>query len=350
MNNISTSDISIVTVTYNSMRFLNQYFKSIIDQNVKCKEVIIIDSGSTDKTLTSVRKIKDKQKGKLTINILESINNIGYTGGNNLGAKNAKGDYLFFLGPDSKIDKNCLSSLVKKAKLFKGKDFILICRQKRYDTGEFLFDGICTDIFQFPFRLFNADSPKTSKPPFYCDGTAIFISQSTFNTLGQFDENLFLFCEDIDLSWKAHLMKIPLINVPEAIVYHYSGGSLSGGIVKAGEYTTTYMRRYLGERNTITNFLKNYSVFSLVFILPIYFFINLFEMFVFILFGRSKVAYQYLAAWWWNIKKFKPILQKRRWIQKRRKIGDWEILKKLYFGSGKFNAFIKIKIPTFENV
>lgn len=341
---------SIITVTYNSLKFLDGYYRSIIEQTDNQTEVIFVDSLSKDKTKEKIKKIILESQGKLRVKLLESLKNIGYAEGNNWGVKEATGEYLFFLGPDTKLEKKCLQNLLEKARKIKEKDFILLCRQKRYDSGEFLFDGICLDIFSFPYRLYNADCPQNSKPPFYCDGTAIFLPKKTFMKLGQFDADLFLFCDDIDLSWKAHLLKIPLISVPQAVVYHYSGGSLSGGIRREEKYRTTYMRRYLGERNTIINFLKNYSILTLIWILPIYLAINVFEIVIFSLFGRGKVAYQYLAAWWWNVKKIKRILQKRRWIQKRRKINDGEILKKLYFGSGKFNAFIKIKIPTFENL
>ncbi len=342
--------ITIITVTYNSSKFLDDYFSSIGHQKNNQLEIILVDSCSTDKTVDKIKSKIIKLKDDLKLKLIKSSKNIGYAEGNNWGVKEAMGEYLFFLGPDTKLEKKCLQNLLEKAKKIKEKDFLLLCRQKRYDSGEFLFDGICLDIFSFPYRLYKADCPQTSKPPFYCDGTAIFLPKKTFMKLGQFDADLFLFCDDIDLSWKAHLLKIPLISVPEAVVFHYSGGSLSGGIRREEKYRTTYMRRYLGERNTITNFLKNYSVLTLIWILPIYLAINVFEMTIFSLFGRGKVAYQYLAAWWWNVKKIKPILQKRRWIQKRRKVSDGEILKKLYFGSGKLNAFIKIKIPTFENL
>ncbi len=340
--------VSIITVCYNSDRFLKRYLQSIICQKVKKLEIILIDSKSNKKSLTITKEIIKSFKKKLKIKLIESDFNIGYAGGNNLGSKIAEGEYLFFLGPDTYLDNNCLKDFLKTAKQTRRKNFILVGRQKRYERGEYLFDGICTDIFQFPFKLYNDDNSLATKRMFYCDGAAIFIPHKTFNKIGRFDEALFMFADDVDLSWKAHLFKIPLLNVPQAVIYHFSGGSLKGGIIKGPKYATTYLRRYLGERNTIRNFIKNYSLFTLVWLLPIYLLINLVEIIIFFIFNRRKVSYQYLAAWWWNILCFRSTLKKRSWVQSRRKVNDWEIFKKLYFGSGKLNAFLKIKIPTFE--
>lgn len=321
---------------------------SINKQKLKNIEIFFIDSASTDKTCEIIEKNIKKYQKFFSIKIKKITKNIGFAEGNNLGAKESTGKYLFFLGPDTKLGSKTLINFISKAKKTKNKDYILIPRQKNYTSEKFLFDGICTDIFQFPYKLYDSTKPDASKKPFYCDGAAIFLPKTTFLLLGGFDSELFMFCDDIDLSWKAHLLKVPLINVSNAEVFHFSGGSLKGGIIKNNKYATTYLRRYLGERNTVRNFLKNYSFWVLLWLLPVYFSINLFEIFLFTAFGKFRVSYQYLAAIWWNVYHFKSTYQKRKWIQKRRLVNDMDILKKLYFGSGKFNSFIQIKIPTFE--
>lgn len=337
--------ISIITVSYNSLRFLDDYFASVERQDFRDLEIILVDNGSTD---GSVELVNSLTRNKPIIKLIENKKNLGFAGGNNIGAKKATGKYLFFLNPDTRLEKDCLKNLWEKAENIKDKDFILIPRQKNYKTGGFLLDGVCVDIFGYPYKIFNTDKPKMTKPLFFCDGAALFLPKRTFTKLGMFDEKLFMFNEDIDLSWKAHLLDIPLINAPEAIVYHFSGGSMRGGIRRERIYETTYFRRYMGERNAIRNILKNYSIFTLLWLLPIYSIINLVEMVVFLLARKPKVVFQYLRAWWWNIKNLGSTLSKRNFIQKARKISDLEILNKLYFGSGKLNAFLSIKVPEFE--
>lgn len=343
--------VSIITVTFNSSTFLENYFTSINNQNFKDLELIIIDSGSTDDTIT---KIQEKfiplinSSSNISLKIIKNGKNLGFTGGNNLGGFNANGEYLFFLNPDTKLEKDCIENLWLSSKENSEKDFILIPRQKNYETLQFTNDGVCVDIFGYPYKIYNSEKPKETKPPFFCDGAAMFLPKKTFGKLGAFDEELFMFNDDVDFSWRAHLFNVPLINVPRAVVFHFSGGSMRGGARKEKVYKTSYFRRYLGERNAIRNILKNYSYSMLILILPIYVLINLFEVLVFLLGCKPKAALQYLYAWGWNIQNIKSTLKRKRYIQKNRVINDRAILKKMYFGSGKLNAFLSIKIPDFE--
>lgn len=334
--------ISIITVTYNSANFLKEYFSTITNQNFDDLEIIIIDSGSSDTTAEIVAEQKARRI------IFKKTGNLGFAAGNNLAAGLASGKYLFFLNPDTKLEKNCLQFLAAKIKVIKAEDFIMIPRQKNYETKKFANDGVCVDIFGYPYKIFDADNPSKTKSVSFCDGAALFLPKNTFNRLGQFDQDLFMFNDDVDLCWKARLLGFPLINCPQSVVYHYSGGSLRGGDRKAEIYKTSYLRRYLGERNAIRNILKNYLFLTLLWVLPLYLTINLLEMLVFLLSGHPKVVFQYLKAWWWNIVNIKSTLAKRIEIQRIRNVGDLKIFKNLYFGSGKLNAFLSIKIPEFE--
>lgn len=340
--------ISIITVINNGVSFLDKYFETIAQSNFLGIEIILADSDLLLDTPRKIANYQRKYKNNFTITLLQSKNRIGFSKGNNMGVEKASGKYIFLLNPDTKLDRSCLNYLFKNAESISEKDFIIIARQKNYLTGEFLIDGVCVDIFGFPYKIYNAYHPYATKPPFYCDGAAIFMPRQTFYHLGGFDDDMFVFAEDVDLSWKAHLLGVPLYNEPQAIVYHFGGGTLKGGPRHKKVYVTSYFRRYLGERNAQRNILKNYKLINLFWVVPIYVSINLGEILVFLLMGKYKVAFQYIRAWWWNITTFKSMLKKRAWIQKRRRIGDLAILRKLYFGSGKFNAFIHIRTPKFE--
>lgn len=340
--------ISIITVINNGVPFLEKYFDSIAKTGFSGLEVILVDSDLLSDTKSKIEEFKKKYKNSFEITLIQSKKRIGFSIGNNMGVDRAKGRFVFLLNPDTKIDKNCLKYLYEKARSCKEKDFMIIARQKNYITEKFLIDGVCVDIFGFPYKIYNAYHPEETKPPFYCDGAAMFMPKATFYNLGCFDSEMFVFAEDIDLSWKAHLMNIPLYNEPRAIVYHYGGGTIKGGPRHKKVYVTSYFRRYLGERNAQRNILKNYKLINLIWVVPLYFSINIGEIFVFILTGKYRVAFQYIKAWWWNITNFKSLLRRRKWIQQRRKVGDIAMFKKLYFGSGKFNAFIQIRTPRFE--
>jgi len=327
--------ISIITVTHNSERFLPDYFDSIIRTDLFQSgkvEVLIYDAKSKDKTaeiITGYQKKYDAIKTTLG-------NNVGFAEGNNLLARQAQGYFLFILNPDTKIENITLESLIADEKK---EHAILIPRQVSFDN-EYMSNGLGMDVFGFPY-----DTGQV----FYADGAAIFLKKDLFLKLGMFDSDYYMFYEDIDLSWKAHLMGIGLFQNSEAIVYHYSGGSIDGGAVKETAYKTNTFRRYLNEKNLLQNIIKNYSCSNLLWILPIVFFITLSEIIFFLLLIKPRVSICYIKAYWWNFANIKTILKKRKWIQERRVSSDKIIMKKMYWGSAKLKFLFQIGIPKFEN-
>jgi len=70
------------------------------------------------------------------------------------------------------------------------------------------------------------------------------------------------------------------------------------------------------------------------------FYTNIFEIIFFLLILKPKIAFSYIEGWWFNIKNFDKIIEKRKWVQNNRKIPDSEIFKKMYFGSGKVKTLL----------
>src|SRR5258708_5162738 len=100
---------SVITVTYNSEKFIDSYLASVIKFLPKDGEVIIVDSGSEDKT---VEKIPKDSKIKL----IKSTENIGFGKGNNLAAKEAESEYLFLLNPDITFEEDPFKKLLDFAR------------------------------------------------------------------------------------------------------------------------------------------------------------------------------------------------------------------------------------------
>ena len=209
---------------------------------------------------------------------------------------------------------------------------------KRYlFDGTFLHHGMGLDVFGYP-----ADGEI-----FFVDGAAIFLKTKTFINLGMFDPDYFMFQEDVDLSWRAHLRGVELVTAEDASLFHYSGGSTpSGGIKKEiKNYTTNTFKRYLGERNTLQNIIKNYSFPTLLIIIPSVILFSLLEIILFTVTLNFKFVGCYLKAYGWVIINIRKILKKRRIVQAKRKVNDFMILKKMYIGSSKVQYFKKYGIP-----
>lgn len=326
---VDDQTVSIITVTYNTEEFFQEYIESIISGSENPKEVLLYDAGSTDGT---VKLIREYQKRHHFIKLFEG-KNIGFAAGNNLLAKKATGHFLFILNPDTKINIDCLSNLLKSPDREKS---LLMPKRYLFD-GSFLHHGMGLDIFGYP----------SDGEIFFADGAAIFLRRQLFTDLGMFDEDYFMYQEDIDLSWRAQLYGIKLSAVPQAIIYHHSGGSTgTGGIKKnINEYKTNVLKRYLGERNVLQNILKNYSYFSLIIILPLVIIFNLLEVILFVVTLNFKFVFCYFRAYGWVIAHLGIIYKKRRIVQAKRKVNDFTILKKMYLGSSKIKYFLQYGIP-----
>lgn len=100
--------ISIITVTYNSERFLEDCIKSVVSQTYKNYEHIIIDGGSTDKTIDIIKKYSNH------ISYWVSEKDQGPPDAYNKGVKVAKGDLINFLNSDDLYTKNTLLEVARK--------------------------------------------------------------------------------------------------------------------------------------------------------------------------------------------------------------------------------------------
>lgn len=104
--------ISIVVPVYNVDQFVSKCIESILQQTLKDYELIVINDGSTDNSLSEIKKFKDKR--------LKIINqkNKGLSGARNAGIKEAIGKYITFIDSDDWISKNYLEVMWKYAQKY----------------------------------------------------------------------------------------------------------------------------------------------------------------------------------------------------------------------------------------
>ena len=109
MKDSSSPFVSIITVNFNGIFFLKTLFDSIASLNYPKEklQVIMVDNGSTDGSVSYVKSSYP------FVEILKINKNLGFAGGNNEGAKAARGDYIAFINNDCAVEKDWLSSLVR---------------------------------------------------------------------------------------------------------------------------------------------------------------------------------------------------------------------------------------------
>ncbi len=329
--------VSIIVLNYNGIQFLRKCLPSIQKQTYKNIETIVTDNNSTDGSQKYVKSLG-------WVKILENKQNYGYTTANNLAALKTSGKLLLFLNNDTELFPDAIESMIKcyKPKTVVAPAQIITGNKKRDKVGS---AGPGMDIFGYSYV--NTDLPKTKM--FYVDGAAILIGKKDFLKIGKFDDELFIFHEDVDLSWRAQIFGYKLIRCWESKLFHYSGGNVTGGSrVSAGKYTASYNRLYLNQKNVIRNLIKNYSLPFLLIILPSLIAIHFFEILVLCALGQFLAVNCYFLAYKWNIQNLESTLKLRRWIQKRRTVSDFKLISKMYFAYSKITALYRLGLPSFK--
>jgi GT2 family glycosyltransferase len=242
--------LSVIILNYNVRYFLEQCVLSVQAalQDIE-GEIIVVDNNSSD---DSCHMMKTRFPH---IKLIENTENAGFPKGNNIGVAQAKGEYICILNPDTVVAEDTFTKILN-AQLLTTNSQLGILGCKLIDgTGNFLPEskrGIpspwvaFTKIFGlykiFPkVGLFNQYYAQhlTENQSGKVDilvGAFMVMKRSLYNDVGGFDENCFMYADDIDLSYM--VLKKNKVNYyfAETSVIHYKGEST----VKDG----TYMKRF----------------------------------------------------------------------------------------------------------
>ncbi len=330
MNNL----ISIIVLNHNGRQWLEKCIPTIKNQTYSPLEIIVTDNASTDDSHAWI------EKNHPDVKILKHKKNYGYAKANNLGAEAAKGEFIFFLNNDTELRPYTIERLMNA---WEPNSIVSGHQLRAWEKDDEGSAGAGADIFGYPYV---EDDPKKTRI-FYADGAMIFIKKEDFMKIGQFDPELFIFEEDIDLSWRAQMFGYKIISAWDAYLLHYGGSTVPGNI-KGKKYVSSYFRRYLNEKNIVRNILKNYSLPFCVIILTSLILLHLAEIIILGALLKWNAVQCYLKAYLWNLKNLGNTLEFRKLVQSRRKVSDLELMKKMYFSYSKLRAFRKLGFPEFQ--
>lgn len=103
--------LSIIIPVYNGEKTIEKCIESIVNNNYKNIEIIVVNDGSNDRTLEILKEI---QKKETRLKIV-SQKNSGVSSARNLGIDNSTGDYIYFMDADDYLESNCLDNIMKDA-------------------------------------------------------------------------------------------------------------------------------------------------------------------------------------------------------------------------------------------
>jgi N-acetylglucosaminyl-diphospho-decaprenol L-rhamnosyltransferase len=226
------ADVSVVIVTWNALPWLEQCLES-----VRGREIVVVDHGSTDGTVELVReRFPD-------VRLIEQENK-GMGGGNNAGMRAAGGRYFFLLNSDAWVVDDALDRLVAfadqhpEAAVVGPKLLNTDGTLQRSARGEPTLWRLATE-YLFIRKL--APRSKRLNPLYRGDfghdrveevdwlfGPALLVRKEAADAVGLFDEDFFMFSEEVDWMTRFRRAGWTVVFFPDAEVVHVGGASHGG--------------------------------------------------------------------------------------------------------------------------
>ncbi|MFH1367118.1 MAG: glycosyltransferase family 2 protein [Patescibacteria group bacterium] len=309
--------VSVIVLNHDGYKFIRPCLSSLIKTDYPNFEIIFVDSLSTSQSAQEAeRSLKNFPRHK----IIASQESLGWSGGNNLGLKNARGEIIAFLSNDTEVDPLWLKELVgvltskPEIGIVQAKS-LAIFDKKTLDSGKNY-----VDVFGFCYSETPSQKPEEV---FFAEGVAFALKKEVLDKIGLFDQDFIIMYDDIDLSWRARLAGFKVMIAPSSVVFHHRGGTVGEGILKIKPAIV-----YLNVRNHLTSLLKIYERKNLWLYLPPVIAAQFIKAFLFLFVHRqTKAAAAVMRGLFSLIKNRREIIKKRQGVQKTRSITDREIKK-----------------------
>lgn len=218
--------VSVVILNYKVKDLTIRCIKSIRNSTYKNLEIIVVDNNSQDGIEEDLSNNKD-------IIFIQTGDNSGYSGGNNIGIKRAlalDADMVFVLNPDTEVEKDTLKNLVDAIdqqrvgvvgpKILFADGKTIWCAGGKLDLLNVIGGNRGID------EVDNGQYDKVEEVDFI-SGCAMLVKKEVFEEIGFLDESYFMYYEDDDFSYRAKNAGFKLLFVPSAVVYH--GNAKSSG-------------------------------------------------------------------------------------------------------------------------
>ncbi len=229
--------VAVVILNYKVADLTIKCIRSVKQSSYEELLIIVIDNNSKDELPQLIKDFPE-------VVFIENQRNLGYTGGNNVGIKEAldrKSEYIFILNPDTTIAKNTIKSLVEKSetfdagisnpKIYFGNSNKIWFAGKKLDTANVL--GIHRGVNEQDLGQYDRDEEMED-----ATGAAMLVRREVFDTIGLFDERYFLYYEESDFVYRAKKAGFKVMYIPEAVVYHKNAQSTGLGSTLQDYYIT----------------------------------------------------------------------------------------------------------------
>jgi hypothetical protein len=217
--------VAIIIVIWNGQADTLECLHSLSADTYANKEIVIVDNGSTDDSVAGIRREFPQ------VTILETGENLGFTGGNNVGIRHALAhgaDYLYLLNNDTTVEPGALAALVAAAQADPARGLLAPIIYEYDPPRKIWFAGSQMDLPRGAAWHDNSHIPAPTETPFeipWATGCAMLIPAPLMRQLDGFDDRYYLSWEDVDLCVRVRKAGRQVVAVPAAIIYHKGGRS-----------------------------------------------------------------------------------------------------------------------------
>jgi len=249
-----TPFVSIITINYNQLAITCAFLASLKKLTYSNYEVIVIDNASSDDPTQTIRNQFPN------VRLYKSTINLGFTGGNNVGLKLAKGDFFFIVNNDTEVtDPNLIEALLQP--FFDDESIGMVSPKIRYyDHPNVIQFAGYNKINSFTGRNSQVGDRETDRGQFdvpgythYANGAAMMVSREVVEKVGVFTEHFFLCYEELD--WSAQTIKHGFKIYYQSIVFLLHKESMSIGKISP-------LKTYYNNRNRIMFMRRNTNAFQ----------------------------------------------------------------------------------------
>jgi GT2 family glycosyltransferase len=300
----------IIIINWNGKHFLKDCLESVLGQSYQNTNIVLVDNGSTD---GSVEYVSSDFRN---IRMISLKQNRGFTGANNIGIESGTGEFVALLNNDAVAHRNWLKESVDCLRLHPDAGF---CASKIVNYYQ-------RDILDAAGDLYtrggvNAKRGLGRTIDFHRDfeyvfgacAAAVVYRRKMLREIGLFDEDFFVMCEDVDLSFRAQLAGYKCIYCPKAVVYHRTHETIKG---------INKVFSYYGQRNLEYVYFKNMPFGLFLSHLPAHIAYN---VAVFFYFALNRQLLSFLKAKVDFLFNLPDVLRKRALIQKNSQISTREL-------------------------
>jgi GT2 family glycosyltransferase len=286
--------VSIISINYNAPEVTAEMLRSLRGVTYPKIEIIIVDNASTKGDVDQLKEDFPE------IILIKSSENLGFAGGNNLGIRKSKGEFILLLNNDTEVDSGFLEPLINK---FQSDQSIGAISPKIYFyhiPNMIQFAGI-SPINKFTtrntgwgFAKMDEGQFDEDKESYFAHGAAMLVSREVIKKVGLMAEIFFLYYEEMDWGQRIRDAGYKIFYVHNSVVYHKE--SVSTGIESP-------LKTYYMNRGRIIYMRRNVKGFDLLIAFLYQNFIAIPKNLVFYLIkGKLNLFKAYFHAILWNVK------------------------------------------------